>query len=170
MILNNLYYSDDHFVIKYNENKFVKIFYKNDNINFDEIKKINRAELNEILDAYILYQFPFTLMKKSNEYYELSFLSLLNSKIVFSIECDKLKCLIKIDNNIVGEYFVQNKQNNLLKVHLKNVNDVDRLTYIENIEIYECDNCNDFYLIIPPYKYREIKKISDQYGWEISIQ
>lgn len=168
MIFNKLYYFNDHYVLKFNNDKYVKIFYNNYIIKFKQINNIN-MELNEILDVYILCQFPFDLIKKSKSWYELDFLPLLNSKIIFIIEKNYLKCDIKIDNNIIAEYYIQNKsnQNKLLNIFISNINDIEPLSYLNDVEIYVYNN--NFKLIIPYNKLDEIKNLSKKYNWRINF-
>lgn len=168
MILNKLYAGRDHFIITYDTKKYVKISYNNNKIILTLMDNINTNVLRELSEAFVLYQFPFHVKRYSN-CIEFIFLVLLNSKIKFCIEKDTLVCKIDIDDTIVKEYYVKNFDDNKIRIYLGNVSDIDPLTYIDDIEIY---NYKDkgypyVYLVISKNKYTIIKNLSKKYGWKI---
>lgn len=172
MIFNKLYLSENYYILLYNDKKYVKISFNNNNIFLEHIDHVNTYIVKEMVEAFVLYQFPFTLEKLNNSNIKISFLEYLNSKIIFFIHSNKLICKIIIDDTIVKEYYVTNKCNDKIKLYLTRVKDIDPLTYIDDIEIY---NYKDkgypyVYLIIPNYKYDEIKNLANKNKWIISMQ
>lgn len=172
MILDKLYLSDDHYIIVYNNNNYLKIGLECNKIFFQDIKSICTDILREISDAFVLYQFPFVILKSNDQCIELNFSKYLNSKIIFFVDECSLICRIKMDNNIVREYFIKNYDSDIVKLYIKNVINIQKLAYIDDIEIYNLQEQGYPYVLIylQKYKLKEIKKIARKYNWSISTQ
>lgn len=170
MILNKIYLSDDHYIIVYNEKFYLKVFLDNDKIVMSDIISINKNIIRELSEAFVLYQFPFSIKWENCSHVEFNFHYYLNSKIIFYIDKNKLICQIMIDNNIVKEFWIKNRHKNILKLYLTNVHDVELLTYIEDIQIYSYQDKGYPYVMIylTEEKLNSINKLAKKYNWIIS--
>lgn len=166
MIFKKIYYDDNYFIVSYNKNNHIKIYINNNKIIFEKINHIDTFNLEEIYDTYLLSEFPFEFVKK-HQVYELDFLPLLNSKIYFYLLNEKLYCSIKIDNNIVADYYVKTRIDKI-KICIKNIGEnISLLTYVEDIEMYS--NNNNIIVLLSVNKLIEIKKLAKKYNWYIDI-
>lgn len=172
MIFNKLYKSEDHYIIVYNSNNILKVYYRHNNVYVKNIDHINKNILDEMSEAFNMYQFPFAFIRKNNSCVEMSFLGLLHSRITFYVEDGALYCKIVHDGNLWKKYRAKNFETDIYRLYLGGVEDIDPLTYIDDIKVFNhIDKGYPYvYLIIPKYKYREILDLCDEHGWKIIIR
>lgn len=173
-ILENIYTSNDCYIIKYNGDNYMKI--RSNGYSID-IKKIKNNNLNILIpnaDLYLLYKFPFEIIEMNNGDIVMSFLPLLNSYISFYMVNNMLFIMANIDNVTVKMSYVYTDcthDDDYFQIYVQGVrpDDIQKLSYLDDTQIYNMGNESiPFIYIYMPYKYiNKLIKMCMSYRWKL---
>lgn len=164
-ILENIFTSNDCYIIQYNKDKYMQIKYNGYFIDLVRIHENKLTLLSPNTDLYVLFKFPFKIIRDNDGQIIFSFLPLLNSYIVFSGLKNKLFITVSTDNITSHMSYVftnGGKKVDYIQIYIQNVkqDDISKLTYIDGAEIYNMGTAHNPYIYIyMPDTY--IKKLID---------
>lgn len=173
-ILENIFTSNNCYIIKYNGHKYFQIKYNGYCIDAVSIKNNNIGTLSPNSDLYILYKFPFKIIRDKSNRIIFSFLPLLNSYITFHNSDNKLFMTANIDNVIshLSYVFINGgKKINYFQIYIQNVkqDDIPKLTYIDGAEIYNMGTEHNpyIYIYMPDIYINKLIEMSKINKWKL---
>ena len=176
-ILENIFTANNHYIVRYNGDKYMKITYNGFFIDVFNINKDKLSILSPNADLYVLYKLPFKIIRTRKGKIVFSFLPLMNSYIVFTGSDNKLSITANIDNVESHASYVfinEEKKTDYIQLYIQNIkkDDISKLTYIDGAEIYNMGTPHNPYIYIyMPVKFmRKLIDLSDTNKWVIQFR
>jgi len=173
-ILENIYTSNNCYIIKYDGNKYMRIGSDGLRATIDITQKNDLNLLFPNADLYVLYKFPFKIIRLDDGKIIMSFLSLLNSYITFYIVHNMLFMVVNLDNTTIKvSYVYTNNIHNsgYVQIYVQGAkpDDIQKLTYLHDTQIYNMGTrANPFIYVYMPIDYMDkLVDMSRSYRWKL---